>query len=261
MRHHWLMWLWDGWRPVYDRRDAIALARQLIRFGDLPTHSRICLLTDTAKDWHAQALGKLGVEELPLWPEIAGLKMGPVYPAYPTHSQRGVPNCFRRLKILDRNTQAGLGIEPGDHVYSLDLDSIVRGSLRHLTRLAGSTFAAMNGKGSRIHGSCWGFKAGEHCDVWDTFDPARSPAEARKIHNGTRHVGSDQAWLSIKLPTAPLWTEADGLYSWPRTYPQLAGPRADLAFCSFAGPHKPRSETVKHITPWLWDHAVAAYNN
>jgi hypothetical protein len=259
MKYHICMWLWNGWRPVYDRRDAMALTRQLIRYADLPTKTRICLLTDTAKDWYAEPLAALGVVELPLWPDPVGLAM-PAAPArYPGSQARGVPNCFRRLELLSPRRQLELGIEPGDVVISIDMDTLVRGSLRHLWRLQGDTFCAMDGKGSRIHGSLWGFVAGKHTDVWESFDPKLSPLQCKRIHHGQRHVGSDQAWLSIKLPHVPLWSEPEGVYSWPRSFPRLAGPRAELAFCSFAGPHKPRGETVKHVTPWLYEHAMLSY--
>jgi hypothetical protein len=93
-----------------------------------------------------------------------------------------------------------------------------------------------------------------------SFDPVRSPLEVKKVHNGRRHVGSDQAWLSIKLPeSTPVWDERDGVYSWPRAFPRLNLPMPGLVFCSFAGPHKPRSETVKHVTPWIYEHAMMNY--
>ena len=118
----------------------------------------------------------------------------------------------------------------------------------------------MRGKAARLHGSLWGFVAGTNGGIWKDFDPATTPEKLRRPETGKpRHVGSDQAWLSTYLPEyTPTWDEVDGVYSWPRAYPQLAGPR-ELAFVSYAGPHKPRSDTVRHVTPWLYEHAMMAY--
>jgi hypothetical protein len=262
------MWLWRGWRPVYDRRDVACLARQLIAHGDLPRDTRLLCLTDRPTDWEKRKVESLGVLELPLWPELEGLNMGqaPCYPWLPAF--RGTPNCYRRLKLLDPATQAALGIKDGDLVLSMDLDGLVGGSIRALmTWMAcaavsrdhtkGPTFMAMDGRVSRLHGSLWGFVAGTNAHVWSTFDPKTSPTRLRNPPRGRPHyVGSDQAWLSTVLPeTTPTWGTMDHVWSWPRHHTTVT-PATPVTYMSFAGSTKPRSPACRIATPWLYEHAM-----
>jgi hypothetical protein len=261
MTIHIVLWLWKGWRPVYDRRDVAYIARQLLAYGDLPHTTRILCLTDRPTDWEKAKLASLGVLEMPLWPELSGLNMGasPSYPWLP--AIRGIPNCYRRLRIFDPDTQASMGIKPGDIILSMDLDSIIWGSIPRLlapmfNQVGGVDFMAMEGRVSRIHGSLFALRAGTHRRVWDDFDPAVSPGRLRNPPRGvTRFIGSDQAWMSTVMPEVPLWGPKDNVWSWPRHHTTIR-PSDPITYMSFAGNTKPRGSMCAMSTPWIHAHAM-----
>lgn len=259
MTLHIVLWLWKGWRPVYDRRDVAFIMRQLIAHAELPAKTRVLCLTDRPTDWEKAKTDALGVLELPLWPELSSLNMTgiPNYPWLP--SVRGAPNCYRRLRIFDPATQAGLGIKPGDIVMSMDLDSIVAGPIGPLLAplLEKRTdFAAMAGRVSRVHGSLFAFRAGTCQHVWADFDPKLSPIRLRNPPPGVpKYTGSDQAWMSTVIPESPLWSVGEGVWSWPLHHPTIR-PKDQVTYMSFAGHSKPRSQACALQTPWLYDHAM-----
>lgn len=262
MTLHIIMWLWKGWRPVYDRRDVAYLARQLVTHGDLPKRTRLVCLTDRPREWAAVECERLGVLELPLWPELPGLDLRPA-PQYPwLPAFKGAPNCYRRLRIFDPAVQGELGIHPGDIVMSMDLDSVLMGSIQTLlapmyNQVRGVDFMGMEGRVARIHGSLFAFRAGTHAGVWHGFCPMKSPALLRNPPMGTpRYIGSDQAWLSTVLPAnVPLWGEKDGVYAWSRHFARLR-PSDPVTYMSFAGSAKPRGSLCALHLPWIHAHAM-----
>lgn len=262
MTLHVVLWLWRGWRPVYDRRDVAYIARQLQAYGDLPAKARIVCLTDFPTDWQKAKCDALGVVEIPLWPELEGLDIRPI-PQYPwLPAFKHAPNCYKRLRIFDPETQGHLGIHPGDIVLSMDLDSVVMGSIQKLlapmyNHVGGVDFMAMEGKAARLHGSLFAFRAGTNAHVWRTFDPATSPWKLRHPpHGAARYIGSDQAWLSTVLPMeTPVWGAKDGVYAWSRHFAHLR-PRDPVTYMSFAGSTKPRGESCKLHLPWVYAHAM-----
>jgi hypothetical protein len=260
---HIFCWLWKGWRAIYDRRDVAFLARQLIAHGDLPKATRLVCLTDRPTDWDKPKVEALGVLELPLWPELPGLNLGhpklPMYPWLPAF--KGRPNCYRRLKLFDPEVQAELGVKPGDIIMSMDLDSVVMGSIQALlapmyNQVNPPDFMAMRGRVSRIHGSLFAFRAGTCAHVWRDFDPKTTPAMLRNPGIGRpRHVGSDQAWLSTVMPEVPLWDTTHGVYSMG-IHQHTLRPGDPVTYVSFAGSNKPRDAQCAIHLPWIHTHAM-----
>lgn len=246
------LWLWKGWRAIYSRRDINAVVTMLRERAKLPDSTRILLLTNLESDWAKVRTLALGVEEFPLWPDP--VKRMPA----------GHPNCFRRLKLFDPETQRALGIEPGNVVMSMDADSVVWGPVAPLVAglVAGThTFAAMAGKAARIHGSLFAFVAGTHAHLWRQFHPHLSPIHLRLPDStGYRPIGSDQAWMTRHVSGEFLWTKEHGCYSWNQ-HGQILSPRytENQVYWSFAGPNKPGSELVKQIRPDLYDVWMDAY--
>lgn len=261
MTLHIVLWLWKGWRPVYDRRDVAYVTRQLLAHGDLPKATRILCLTDRPTDWEKAKCEALGVLEMPLWPDLPGLNMRPL-PQYPwLPPVKGAPNCYRRLKLFDPATQASLGIKPGDIVLSMDLDSVVMGSIQTLLApmlhlVGGVDFMGMRGRVSRIHGSLFAFRAGTHAHVWKDFDPKTSPAKLRNPGLGQpKYTGSDQAWLSTVVGEVPLWDASHGCYSFGIHQTTLR-PGDAITYLSFAGQAKPRGAACALQLPWVHAHAM-----
>jgi len=248
-----LLWLWKGWRPIYDRRDINAVTTMLRERGALPGNARIILLTDQPTDWHAARTKALDVEELALWPD-------PV-----TRMTALRPNCYRRLKIFSPAIQHSLGIMDGDIVMSMDADSIVSGPITPLLQPFDDhalSFAGMEGVASRIHGSLFAFRAFTHSKLWSTFHPQLSPLQmTHPWRNGARPVGSDQAWMTRNITGERLWRTQDGCYSWSR-HGCLYSPRytENACYWSFAGHNKPGGELTRQVRPDLADIWRDAYD-
>lgn len=252
-RLHIFLWLWRGWRPVYDRRDINAVATMLRERGDLPDNTRIVLLTDQPTDWYAKRTAALGVEEFPLWRDPVP-RVG-----------LGKPNCFRRLRLFDEDTQRSLGIQSDDIWMSIDADSIVERPVRPLLApLVARThnFVAMGGVASRIHGSIFAARAFSHGHVWRKFHPTTSPILLmQRDAKGHRPLGSDQAWMTRNISGEYLWQREDGCYSWSR-HGTIYSPRytENAIYWSFAGHQKPGSELVQQVRPDLHAIWTDAYN-
>jgi hypothetical protein len=252
-----VLWLWKGWRPVYDRRDINAVSTMLRERGQLPDNARIILMTDQPTDWWSARTKALDVEEFKLWPD-------PVRGYMP-----GRPNCFRRLRLFNPMDQESLGIRADDIVMSMDADSIVCGSIPSLLPPLlerTHTFAGMAGQAARIHGSLFAFRAYTHAHLWSQFHPQLSPLQLRRPCRGRPHAhGSDQAWMTHNVTGEHLWhhyagTATPGCYSW-RLHGATYSPRytENAVYWSFAGHNKPGSELVRQIRPDLHDIWMDAY--
>lgn len=251
-RLHICLWLWRGWRAVYDRRDINAVVTMLRERGQLSDSARILLLTDQPGDWWAKRTAALGVEEFPLWPDPVP-RMAP-----------GRPNCFRRLRLFDATRQRAMGISPDDIVMSMDADSVVSGPIVPLLAPITSrlhNFAAMGGQAARIHGSLFAFRAFSHAHVWNTFHPTLSPIQLAQLKAaGKGGIGSDQAWLSHKVSGEFLWQREHGCYSFARHGLCLSPSYTkEAVYWSFAGTNKPGGEFVRQVRPDLYDLWQDAY--
>jgi hypothetical protein len=253
-RFHIVLWLWKGWRAIYDRRDINAVATMLRERGNLPEGTRLHLLTDQQGDWYQTRTKLLGVEEHKLW--------GDVVP----YVASGRPNCFRRLKLFDADVQRVLGIEVDDIVMSMDADSAVLGPIAPLLdkfHARSHNFAGMEGVASRIHGSLFAFRAYSHQHLWSTFHPILSPRVLQTPwKGGPRPIGSDQAWMTRNVTGEYLWRRVeDGCYSWNR-HGAIYSPRytSNAVYWSFAGNCKPGGELVRQIRPDLHEVWMDAYN-
>lgn len=180
-------------------------------------------------------------ETFPLWTDCAELVNA---------SGEHLPSCYRRLKLFDPQTQAALGIEPGDRLVSLDLDTVIAGDLTPLfdrpEPFVG--WAVLGSHHARVfNGSMWMLRAGEHADVWTSFDPDASPRMAREA----RYLGSDQAWMSMMLKGAAGWTTTDGVASYPRDVERLDELPDGVRVVMFHGFNKPWSRRAR---PWVGQH-------
>jgi hypothetical protein len=245
MKTHLVTWWWKGWRDIYTSRDVRALARMIRLYH--PDLRLVCITDQPDNAWYPCEM-----ERAPLWPEPTGVET------------RGKPTCFRRLKLFDFPTLASMGVEVDDVVISMDLDSIVAGPFLPpiLRNLETSTFTAMGGVAARIHASLWAFRAGSHQDLWRNFNPERTPVimHLEGYNKGMhRQIGSDQAYMSYKMPKVPLLQREDGMYSWNRHGVQSPRWTENAVYWSFAGHNKPRNHLVKQVRPDLHSLYLDAY--
>lgn len=223
-------WLWKGWRAVYTAEHVNRLHRMLKRH--MTGEWTLVCVTDMPEG--------IECETFPLW-EIAE----------PVGLDRKAPNCFRRLKMFDPE----MAYFFGPRVLSIDLDCNIYRDLRPLLTWDG--FKIATGRHSRHNGSLWQLAIGTHPEIWTDYDPIETPKLIASTMYGNRVIsGSDQAWLSIKLPAAPRWTEADGV--WQRMHLGIIGRSVDIRppkgtrVLFFAGSIKPWDEKCEIEWPHMY---------
>lgn len=116
------------------------------------------------------------------------------------------PACYRRLWLFSHEAEV-----LGKRICLVDLDVIILGDITALLQSKTADFVGwcdgMFGW-AKIAGGFWCLNTGSHPEVWEAFDPQRSPQMAA----AAGHNGSDQAWLSHMLyPPKEAWTADDGV--------------------------------------------------
>jgi hypothetical protein len=227
-----LLMLWAGFRPLYCGAHVRSLARQLREHLKVP--HRIVLLTDDIHEHKATALEIDAVEEIPYEPQVVLCGIGGV-------------NCFRRLRVFDPKYSERFGTP---FVLSLDLDALVLRDLTPLVEHAMSAdFAILRGRmKAPYNGGLWSLRVGAHADVWSTFDWRRSPEACR----ATGLIGSDQVWMSLRIPDALTIGPEHGAYFRGQYLEAPAEAQAQARLVTFAGPTKPWSKTSQRETPQFW---------
>jgi len=115
----------------------------------------------------------------------------------PTATHPSQPNCYRRLRAFSEDFRQ----HAGDRFLSLDLDCVITGNITSLIDRP-DQFIILEGSASPYNGSMWMMDTGCRKQVYDHFHPLNSPAIAAKQRtaNGKNYHGSDQAWISYKIP-------------------------------------------------------------
>lgn len=162
------------------------------------------------------------------------------------------PGCLCRLRMFDPAWQAKHGIERGDRLVCMDLDSIVTGPLDHIFDRE-EPFLILQGANSSnpcpYNGSLAQLRGGEHAEVWTKF----TTKEAAKA--AIFEFFDDQAWYWHVLPNAAGWKagKASGVYafrkpSWPSHTDDLPPPASLVAFPGWRDPSK-----FTHLS-WVQEH-------
>lgn len=231
-----VLWKWEqpGARSVYTAEHVDIMASMLRRYLGSTPHRIVCV-TDNDSGIHE-------CETAALWPDCNDL---------PNASGRHLPSCYRRLKLYDRATQQDIGIDKGDRIMGIDLDSLITGDLRPVIatqgRFVGWHLPNRDGK-LVFNGSLQMFTAGDLQHVWSDFNPAKSPKEAASAG----FKGSDQAWISYKM------CDQEGSVGlrdpWVCSYPlqcRIGGLKKDTRIIFFHGSQKPWSPAANADTKWI----------
>lgn len=184
-------WATPGYRSTFDARAVNVLAAMVRRHYPAP-HRFICVTNDAA--------GINGeIEVVRDLEDFADIRS--------PHGGRA-PSCYRRLRIFSADAAATFG----ERIVQLDLDSVITGDLRPLVDRPEDVVAWSDPlRPAQYNGSFLLLTAGARPQVWDRFDPRRSPREAR----AAGWLGSDQAWITHCLgPGEARWSRADGVYSY-----------------------------------------------
>jgi len=167
---------------AYNYKHVNAMNDMILRnIAGVRTPVRVICVTDE--------VGGIECDTFPLWRDGSHL----VNATKPT-----LPSCYRRLRLYDGETQRSMDIDPGDRIVSLDLDTVICGSIRQILQTEGRFVGWMLAGTYHplvYNGSFQMFTAGDLQEIWSEFDPETSPMAAQ--HAG--YLGSDQSWLSWKL--------------------------------------------------------------
>jgi hypothetical protein len=219
-------WKWAGWRAIYTAEHVNVLELMLKTHLRIP-HRLVCV-TDDPTD--------VRCETMPIWD----------YPQVEVDKNK--PNCFRRLRLFSDEARDMFG----PRVLSIDLDCSILGDITPL--ITKHDFRIVQGRAAPYNGSMWLLRTGSRPQAWHDFD-----AEAfRDAVAGTKNVvgrpfyGSDQAWLSSKLPGEATWSDADGVYQYRDLALRAPEFPNDARIVFFAGTRKPWDYSLKRHMPIIY---------
>ncbi len=186
-------WKWarKGYRSTFTAAHVNALARMVGRHYARP-HRVLCVTND------AYGIDP-AITIIPDDEDFASV----LSPHGSTH-----PSSYRRLRMWRHDAARWFG----ERFVSIDLDVVAVGDLAPLWDRTEDVVLYDDPlyPGRQYCGAMQLIAAGARPQVWDDFDPLKSPSVARRA--GKR--GSDQAWLSYKIPGEATWGPQDGVYSY-----------------------------------------------
>lgn len=231
-------WKWKSaqYRVRYESSHVNILAA-MVKRNYRNAYRFVCITDDaTGLDKH--------IEVLPLWGEHARV-------ANPSGIH--LPSCFRRLKLF--SSEMG-DILKARRVVSLDLDVVITGDITPLwdrpELFVGWRVPSTARTRYAFNGSMWMTVPGAYGDIWNKFDPVKSPALAK----AAQYFGSDQGWMSYYLRDLDLpgWTAVDGVYSYPREVRTFGRLPHNARIVIFHGGRKPWESTAFRGHPWISQH-------
>jgi len=177
------------------------------------------------------------IRVVPLWDDFADV----VNPQGP-HK----PSCYRRLKLFSPEARQLIG----ERIVCLDLDVVVCDNLEPLWNRPEPVIFYKGQWGVHLKskqpycGAMFMLTAGSRTQVWGSFNPLVSPAQA--FAAGYR--GSDQGWFGYCLGDCePVWSEVDGVYC----FRKITGLPDNARMVFFNGKTKPWD--VPHVD-WVKRH-------
>jgi len=189
-----ICWKWKspaGYRSQFKAENVNILHNMVTRHLHIPF--RFSCITDDPAGINS------GIRIIPLWDDYATI---------PNPNSNKNPSCYRRLKAFSSEAKELIG----DRILSIDLDCVILKDITHLVdRDDDFVCWGDTAKGTHYNGGLWLLRAGTRTQVWDTFDPIKSPitTKQRKI------IGTDQAWISYVLDGQdPKWGVEHGIYSY-----------------------------------------------
>jgi|KBSSwiStaDraftv2_1062776.scaffolds.fasta_scaffold30686_6 hypothetical protein len=194
-----VFWKWKprgGYRSHFSAQH-VNIAASMVRRHYSGQHRINCITDD------ASGIDK-SIRIIPLWSDYRNLR---------NPSFTSGPSCYCRLKAFSKEAKDIIG----ERFVSLDLDFVATGDLAPLWDrdddfiVWGDTFLKQDNNLPGYNGSMWMMTAGSRSQVWERFDPLKSPQEA----NRAGRKGSDQGWITYVLGKGEkMWTTEDGVYSW-----------------------------------------------
>lgn len=229
-------WSKPGYRSTFLPVHVNTLRRMVARH--YPHPFRFICVTDDATGLDPE------VEHIPLWDD---------YAAIPNPSWPAGPSCYRRLKVHSEWFAQLIG--PGTRMVLIDLDVVITDDLTPILHREEPFLMWETGHPTITHcASMVMATAGAHPEIWDTFDPVKSP---RLATQDGRMKGSDQSWLYyVMRKKLAGWGPKHGVYSYRdhcvKQY-QSRLPRG-ARVVMFHGRPDPWDYSALQASPWIHDH-------
>ena len=160
------------------------------------------------------------------------------------------PACYRRLPAFGEHMREVIG----ERFISMDLDVVITRNFDPIVmRPEDFIIWGSHLRRTPYNGSMWMMNAGARKQIYEEFDPEKTPMITLKAG----FHGSDQAWICHRLgPNEATWTpQRDGVYSF-RTdvaHKRYALP-ADARIVFFQGHHDPQSRVDNSRAKWIREH-------
>lgn len=224
-----------GYRSTFGPESVNTLRAMVARHYQRP-HRFVCF-TDNTHGLDPR------IEALPIWTDYADV---------PSPHGGNNPSCYRRLRLFSHDIAATVG----QRFVAIDLDCVVVKDLTPLwDRPEDFVIWGDTNPKTAYNGSLVLMTAGSRRQVWDTFDPKRSP----KLSMQAGCFGSDQGWISYCLgPHEKKWSQADGVYSFRNDLRKQSTLPANARIVFFHGSSDPWSQGIPERYPWVRDHWTLA---
>jgi hypothetical protein len=228
------------WKPPFhDYRskfgpETVNVLKRMVDRHYTDPHRMICVTDD------AEGIDP-SVEIVPLWDDYASI---------PSPHGGKNPSCYRRLRTFSPE----IGDIFGPRFVSLDLDCVIVNDMRPVWNRAEDfvIWGDTNPQpGSHYNGGMVLMNAGARPQVWQEFDPVRSPKKSLQA----RCFGSDQGWISYCLgPGETKWSKLDGVYSYRNDLKAKGGRLpVDARIVMFHGAHDPWGPVPQQLD-WVRSH-------
>ena len=221
-----------GYRSVYGPEQVHTLRNMVAR--NYPSPHRFICITDDPDGLDAD------VEVVPLWDDFADIE---------NPSFKNGPSCYRRLKMFSPD----IGRLVGDRFVCVDLDVVIVNDVRPLWDRKEDFVGFRNPNPTwPLNGSMFLMSAGARPQVWETFNPADSPAMTHKANMR----GSDQGWMSYVLGwKEAMWGPEDGIANFQIEIVKKAGRLpGGSRMVFFWGKNDPWEPRVQVFAPWVKVH-------
>lgn len=223
-------WAKPGYRSTFTAEHVLVLRNMVARHYQKP-HRFVCITDD--------ARGLESIETVKLWDD---------YKDIPSPHGGHNPSCYRRLKLFSRD----IGSVLGQRFVTVDLDTVITGNMSPLwDRTEDFIIWGETNPKSFYNGSMFMLTAGSRAQVWEDFDPVKSPRMALKAGR----FGSDQGWISHRLGRGEAtWGRTDGVYSFRVHIQPFGGSLPNGArIVFFHGKEDPWGYKAQQY-PWIREH-------
>jgi hypothetical protein len=223
-------WKKEGYRSTFTGQHVNAM-RDMVAQRYPDPHRFLCITDD------AEGIAP-SIEIVPLWSEHADI----ANPSWPTG-----PSCYRRLKVFSD----WFGEIAGDRFACIDLDAVLMRDMRPIWNRPEDFLIWKTGnRAIPFCASMFLLRAGSRREVWDDFDPARSPLEA--LNSGSK--GSDQAWIAHRLGNQlDGWGVNEGVYGYREHIlrEHCGDLPANARAVMFPGKPDPWEPAARRQSPWI----------